>query len=70
MSNNKIEIAPLAYENEAFLNSTDGRIMRILSEYLEPLARFNRQRVDDTIVFMGSARLLPRDKAEAAVAQA
>ncbi len=32
--------APLAYENSAFLNSADGRLMRIVSEYLEPLARF------------------------------
>jgi hypothetical protein len=32
-----LERAPLAYENPAFLNSADGRLMRIVSEYLEPL---------------------------------
>src|SRR5437868_11669936 len=48
--------APLAYENPTFLNSPDGRGMRILAEYLEPLARFRRERIQDTVVFFGSAR--------------
>ncbi len=47
----------LAYKNGAFLDSDDGRPIRILSEYLEPLAAFRRMRVCDTIVFFGSARL-------------
>ncbi|HEX8795870.1 MAG TPA: TIGR00730 family Rossman fold protein [Polyangiaceae bacterium] len=47
----------LAYKNDAFLDSDDGRPIRILSEYLEPLATFRRERVHDTIVFFGSARL-------------
>ena len=48
--------APLAYENPQFLNSPDGRGMRILAEYQEPLARFRRERIQDTVVFFGSAR--------------
>jgi uncharacterized protein (TIGR00730 family) len=48
--------APLAYENPAFLNSPDGRIVRILSEYSSPLAQFRRERIQDTVVFFGSAR--------------
>jgi len=48
--------APLAYLNPDFLESPDGRIMRILSEYAEPLARFRRERIADTVVFFGSAR--------------
>src|SRR5713101_8094331 len=48
---------PVAYKNEAFLNSPDARILRILSEYLEPLGHFRRERIRDTIVFFGSARL-------------
>jgi hypothetical protein len=48
--------APLAYRNEAFLSSPDGRILRILSEYQEPLARFRREQIQDTVVFFGSAR--------------
>ena len=49
-----------AYQNLGFLNSKDARALRILSEYLEPKSRFDRHRVDDTIVFMGSARLKSR----------
>ena len=51
-----LERAPLAYLNPAFLNSPDGRVVRILSEYSEPLARFRRERIQDTVVFFGSAR--------------
>ncbi len=50
------KIAPLAYENPQFLNSPDGRILRIMSEYVEPLARFRREQIQDTVVFFGSAR--------------
>lgn len=55
--------ASLAYENEAFLNSADGRIVRILSEYCEPLARFRREKIQDTVVFFGSARFRAQDEA-------
>ncbi len=47
----------LAYKDDKFLDSDEARPVRILSEYLEPLAEFHRQRVHDTIVFFGSARL-------------
>lgn len=47
----------LAYFNEAFLESDDGRPLRILAEYLQPLRAFAREKVRDTIVFFGSARL-------------
>jgi uncharacterized protein (TIGR00730 family) len=56
MSDSKLGPAPLAYENETFVNSPDGRILRILSEYMEPLARFRREQIQDTVVFFGSAR--------------
>jgi uncharacterized protein (TIGR00730 family) len=52
----KLKSAPLAYQNQTFLNSPDGRILRILSEYQEPLARFRREQIQDTVVFFGSAR--------------
>ncbi len=61
------DTTPKAYRNEAFLNSRDGRSLRILAEYLEPKSRFERNEVDDTIVFMGSARTLSREQAEAAL---
>src|SRR5574341_2513246 len=59
-----------AYSNPSFLNSREGRSLRILSEYLEPKSRFERLRVDDTIVFMGSARIKSRETAEDALRKA
>ncbi|MGB0749124.1 MAG: LOG family protein [Magnetospiraceae bacterium] len=59
-----------AYFNEAFLRGKDARPLRILAEYLEPESRFERYKVRDTIVFMGSARTLPQDVAEAALSKA
>ncbi len=59
-----------AYLKEPFLKSADGRPLRLLSEYLEPKSRFDHYQIDDTIVFMGSARLVSRAQAEAAVAAA
>jgi uncharacterized protein (TIGR00730 family) len=56
--------APLAYQNEKFLNSPDGRILRILAEYSEPLARFRREQIQDTVVFFGSARFHDREAAQ------
>ena len=47
---------PVAYLNEQFLNSPDARAIRILAEFLEPLAHFRRQKIRDTVVFFGSAR--------------
>lgn len=59
-----------AFEDTRFLGSKDARALRILAEYLEPLSRFKRHGVKDTIVFMGSARLVSRQAAEEALAGA
>lgn len=59
--------APLAFENEEFIESPDGRILRILAEYQEPLGRFRRERVADTVVFFGSARFRSLDEANHAL---
>jgi uncharacterized protein (TIGR00730 family) len=56
--------AALAYLNPDFLNSPDGRILRILSEYAEPLSRFRREKIQDTVVFFGSARFASLSTAE------
>ncbi len=61
---------PKAYHDQRFLESRDARSLRILAEYLEPLFRFQRHGVQDTIVFMGSARLMSREAAEAAAREA
>ncbi len=62
--------ADKAYNSAAFLNSKNARALRILAEYLEPQSRFEQQKVEDTIVFMGSARFLARAEAEAALQRA
>ena len=62
-----LERARLAYENPEFVNSPDGRLIRILAEYTEPLARFRRERIQDTIVFFGSARFHSRSEADRAL---
>jgi uncharacterized protein (TIGR00730 family) len=59
-----------AYHNLRFLDSRHAHPLRILAEYLEPLSRFQRHHVQDTIVFMGSARLKSREAASAAVVEA
>jgi uncharacterized protein (TIGR00730 family) len=61
---------PKAHQDTRFLESRDARALRILAEYLEPLYRFQRHGVQDTIVFMGSARLLSEEAARAALAEA
>src|SRR5580698_5582184 len=58
-----LESAPLAYENQEFLNSADGRVFRMMAEYQEPMTRFRRERVQDTVVFFGSARFRALDVA-------
>lgn len=55
---------PKAYRNREFLNRDDARTVRMLSEYLEPASRLEEQHVKDTIVFFGSARILPREESE------
>ena len=62
-----LERASLAYENPDFLQSHDGRLIRIISEYAEPMARFQQQRIQDTVVFFGSARFHAEDETRAAM---
>jgi uncharacterized protein (TIGR00730 family) len=59
--------APLAYQNPEFLNSPEGRMLRIMAEYQEPMARFRRERIQDTVVFFGSARFRALDEANSAL---
>ena len=56
-----LERAPLAYENLDFLNSPDGRPVRLMAEYAEPMARFQQQSIQDTVVIFGSARFSSAD---------
>src|SRR5689334_15246210 len=58
---------PMAYLYPEFLESNEARPLRILAEYLEPLRRFKDQRIQDTVVFFGSARVDSRERAERAL---
>ncbi|HEX7085796.1 MAG TPA: LOG family protein [Vicinamibacterales bacterium] len=55
---------PLAYLMPEFLVSDEARPIRIMAEYLEPLKRFRQERIRDTVVFFGSARIRSREAAE------
>lgn len=59
-----------AYRNAAFIDSPEARPIRILSEYLEPEARFADFHIHDTIVFFGSSRLVAADEAARLLAAA
>ena len=54
---------PLAYLDPEFLESEEGRPIRIIAEYLDPLKRFKDQKIQDTVVFFGSARVDSREGA-------
>ena len=45
------------YYDKNFLGGKAGRPIRILSEYLFPLDSFQKNNVDSTVVFFGSARI-------------
>jgi hypothetical protein len=62
--------ATKAYYSRRFMESPDARPVRILSEYLEPLERFEDYNVRDTILIFGSARTISREEAEARLAEA
>lgn len=53
-----------AYNNLDFLQSHDARIIRVLSELIEPNSRLHKYNVENTIVFFGSARIKSKTTAE------
>jgi len=58
------------YYNSDFLSSPDARSLRILAEYFGPLQRLNRNKIQDTIVFFGSARISSKEEAQATLKNA
>jgi uncharacterized protein (TIGR00730 family) len=62
----KPQHAPKApHENQEFMQSTPARPIRILAEYIHPLAQLKKERIGDTIVMFGSARIESREVAAA-----
>lgn len=70
MNKNRSEEPDFLYLDQDFLESRAGRPLRILSEHLGPQSRFDKYRIHDTIVFMGSARILSRQAAETGLQEA
>ena len=54
-----------AYKDLNFLNSDEARNIRVLCEMTEPGLRFAEEKIKDTIVLFGSARIMPIDVAQA-----
>ena len=55
----KLEQPESPYKDIEFLDSLEGRTLRILSEYLGPMARLDKAKVNSTVLFLGSARANP-----------
>lgn len=64
-----LPMSNLAYRDRKFMESLPARPLRILAEYLDPLTRLRQEKIVDTIVMFGSARIAPRDRAQAAIAR-
>src|SRR6266436_9831121 len=58
----KLEVDP-PYRDPTFMESLPARPVRILTEYIDPLERLRREKVGDTIVMFGSARIISREQA-------
>ena len=54
-----------AYKDLNFLNSDAARNIRVLCEMTEPGLRFAEEKIKDTIVLFGSARIVPVHVADA-----
>ena len=61
----RAQVPKVAFRNPEFLDSLAARPIRILGEYLDPLVKLRKEGVGDTIVMFGSARIEPRDRAQA-----
>lgn len=58
----KKHVPEMAYRNQEFLDSSEARTIRILSEILEPMHRLAKHKVHTTVLFFGSSRVSPDDK--------
>ncbi len=51
----------MSYRDPEFVESLEGRTLRILSEYLGPISRLEKAKINSTILFFGSAQADPAD---------
>jgi uncharacterized protein (TIGR00730 family) len=54
-----------SFRDPEFLESLEGRTLRILSEYLSPMSRLEKAKINSTILFLGSAKADPTNAATA-----
>jgi uncharacterized protein (TIGR00730 family) len=59
----KLEHPEEYYRDPEFLQSLEGRTLRILSEYLGPMAELEKAKINSTVLFLGSAKASPSDPA-------
>lgn len=57
-----------SYRNDHFLNSHDGRLIRIICEFEEPQQRLRRNCLRSTCLFFGSARAMKQEQYDSTVA--
>jgi len=55
----RLEFPESPYRDLEFLESLEGRTLRILSEYVWPMARLEKLKVDSTVLFLGSCKANP-----------
>jgi len=55
----KIEHHEASFRDTEFLESLEGRTLRILSEYLGPMTRLDKAKINSTILFLGSSKADP-----------
>lgn len=60
----KITKASKSYDNKEFIHSYDGRVLRIIAEYLHPLSQFKYHNVNKFITVFGSARFISSEDYE------
>mmetsp|Transcript_24504 Transcript_24504/g.53306 ORF Transcript_24504/g.53306 Transcript_24504/m.53306 type:complete len:521 (-) Transcript_24504:116-1678(-) len=61
---------PKAYKNQAFLNSHEGRLIRVMCELQEPGHRLDECNVENIVMFFGSSKGKSKAQYDAALAQA
>ena len=54
-----------SFRDPEFLESLEGRTLRILSEYLSPMTRLDKAKINSTILFLGSSKADPTNAASA-----
>lgn len=54
-----------AFRDWEFMDSVEGRTLRIIGEYLAPMARLDKAKINSTVLFLGSAKANPTNSGDA-----